>query len=159
MDNSFVFLYLSFPILFMLHELEEIAYMNEWLQKKLQLERVPQFLRKMNVPSSRQFTLMVLEEYLLIILIAGICYYFSYHEFYVSVIIAYNIHILVHLGQAIYLNSYVPGLVLGLFSFLVLSLILLNYIPILNYHLLFIFIPLSLVLLYLNLLFIHKLIK
>ncbi|MGX7025995.1 HXXEE domain-containing protein [Vagococcus hydrophili] len=109
MNHSILFLYLSFPILFMLHELEEIAYMNDWLHKNLKSEKIPQRLKK-NPPTHKAFTLMVLEEYLLMLVIAVICYSFSYHEFYVSLIIAYNIHILVHIGQALFFEKLRSGI-------------------------------------------------
>ena len=133
--------------------------MTEWFNKTTASKQGPNLLKKIKPPSHKQFTFMILEEYLLLILTAGICYYFSYHDFYASVIIAYNIHILVHIGQALFFRSYVPGLVFGVLSFIVLSIILSFYVDLLNHQLVFLFTPISLLLLSLNLILIHKLIK
>lgn len=155
MNNSVIFLYLSFPILFMFHELEEIAYINEWIHI-WNLEKMRNFIKNKNLPTNKNFTLMVLEEYFIIIIVGSICYMNSYDEFYVSVIIAYNIHILGHIIQALYLRSYVPGLILGVISLIILSIILSNYIIYFDWRLIVMFVPLTSFLLVFNLFLIHK---
>lgn len=161
MSDSIIFLYLSFPILFMFHELEEIAFMTEWMNrlKKDKLGKLPQLFKKMDTPSHKSFTMMVMEEYLLIMIIAGICYMFSYHEFYVALIISYNIHILIHVMQAVFLKSYVPGLILGVLSFIILTIILSTYINILDLNLVLVLTPINLLIVFINLFIIHKIIR
>ena len=161
MSDSIIFLYLSFPILFMFHELEEIAFMTEWMNrlKKDKLGKLPQLFKKLDTQSHQNFTLIVFEEYFLIIIIAGICYLFSYHAFYVALIISYNIHILIHVMQAFFLKSYVPGLISGVLSFSILTIILSTYINIVDLNLVLFLTPINLLIVFINLFIIHKIIR
>lgn len=70
--------FLLFPLSFMLHELEEIALMPAWIGKQKNKNRVNKLIKKLPETSTRSFTLMVLEEYLLLLLVMGICWYFSF---------------------------------------------------------------------------------
>lgn len=66
--------YLIFPILFMLHDFEEIILGHPWLKRNVSSLQVPKFIKRMLVAvanlSSKQFTLIVLEEFICCILIS-----------------------------------------------------------------------------------------
>lgn len=60
--------YLIFPILFMLHDFEEIIWGHQWLKRNIYSLQIPKFVKRMlryvaNL-SSRQFTLAVMEEFI-----------------------------------------------------------------------------------------------
>ncbi|MCD2257063.1 HXXEE domain-containing protein [Lactobacillus sp. CC-MHH1034] len=158
MNNAI--LYLSFPILFMLHELEELAYMPSWYQKKLvHFQKIPQKLKQYLKTPPRAFALIVLEEYLLILIVGAICYFNNSSVFFIALIIAYNLHIIGHVLQALYLKTYVPGLCFGILSFVGLTYLLVQFTPPASGDLLIIFVPLYLILLMLNLFIMHKWLK
>ncbi len=102
-------IYFIFPLIFMLHELEETAFMPGWVAKvkanknKRLTEMIPEI-------SAKNFTLMVLEEYILLLIITLFCWWTKNLDFYFAVILAYNLHILFHIGQAIIFKGYIPGL-------------------------------------------------
>lgn len=152
-------LYFAFPLLFMLHELEEIAYMPEWFNKHSSNPKIPQFFKEHFNSKAKPFTLIVLEEYILILIIAVVCYLNSFYTFFVSLVIAYNVHIIVHLLQAIYLKTYVPGLVLGVISFVLLATIIALYSSGITLLHLAIFIPVCFVVLAMNLIAMHYFVK
>lgn len=113
--------YLLFPLFFMLHELEETAFMPHWAIRQ-RMQAKPGKKRKRIPPvSARDFTLMVLEEYILLLGITGICMTAHWLAFYQAIMIVYNLHIIIHIIQAITLKSYVPGLWLGILSMLLVS--------------------------------------
>lgn len=66
--------YLIFPILFMLHDFEEIIWGHPWLKRNVSSLQVPKFIKRMLVAvanlSSKQFTLIVMEEFTGCILIS-----------------------------------------------------------------------------------------
>lgn len=113
--------YLLFSLFFMLHELEETAFMPHWAIRQ-RMQAKPRKKRKRIPPvSARDFTLMVLEEYILLLGITGICMTAHWLAFYQAIMIVYNLHIIIHIIQAITLKSYVPGLWLGILSMLLVS--------------------------------------
>lgn len=149
-------LYFLFPILFMFHELEEIAYLPKWTQKQESNPRIPKFIRKQLSTDPQTFTLMVLEEYCLLVVISIICYLGNYPEFYLALIVAYNIHIIGHFFQTIYLKGYVPGIILGAVSFVILTVQLTEYLSKIDTTMFIVFIPICMCIMVLNLLIIHK---
>lgn len=151
-----VLLYFLFPILFMFHELEEIAFLPNWSREQISNPKIPNKLKNMLSTNAQSFTLMVLEEYFLLVSISAICYLGNYPEFYLAVIAAYNIHVLGHIFQSIYLKKYVPGTGLGIITLIILMVISINYLPNLNVPMFIMFIPLSMLILVLNLSIVHR---
>ncbi|KRL02393.1 HXXEE domain-containing protein [Liquorilactobacillus capillatus] len=149
-------IYLAFPLVFMLHELEEIAFMPTWLIK-LKAQRNNRFLHLIPNSSPRAFTLMVLEEYCLLLIIMLLCWYTQALNFYFTLMLAYNLHILVHIIQAVLLRSYIPGLILGIFSFILIGWILWHNCQQVNLIAVGLFLPLNIIIIAGNLLLIHKL--
>ncbi|MHC5227061.1 HXXEE domain-containing protein [Enterococcus sp. LJL99] len=151
--------FLLFPIVFMLHELEEIALMPDWIHQQKKKKQVNKLVENLPETSARSFSLMVLEEYLLLLLMMGICWYFSFVSFYAAVIIAYNLHIIVHVAQSLCLKTYVPGLFLGIISFGVNSLLLSYFSAFFELKIVIFCVPIALIVLIGNLFLIHKWIK
>lgn len=151
--------FLLFPLSFMLHELEEIALMPDWVNQQKKKNQVNKLIEKLPEISSRSFTLMVLEEFLLLLLIMGICWYFSFVSLYIAVIVAYNLHIIVHVGQSLYLKAYVPGLFLGIISFGLNSWLLYYFSVFFEFNTVIFCVPIALIVLFANLFLIHKWIK
>lgn len=113
-----LYLILPFPLAFILHEIEEICTQRKWMDRNAgQLEQDYPSLRRLitNLSglSTLGFSLAALEE-LLLILVAVCCVLvdatYSVH-IWGAVFIAFSVHTLVHIAQAIVIRKYVPGLV------------------------------------------------
>ena len=111
-------LYVLFLIAFMVHDGEEIAVEHKWVMahgdtvctRFPKLRRLFNHLRQM---STKAFVIAVLEE--LVILVAITVYALiggSYGiELWSAAFMVFFIHLVVHVGQAIVVRRYVPGLV------------------------------------------------
>lgn len=111
-------LYILFILSFIIHDGEEIAVEHKWLlahgdalcEKHPKLRRMLNHLGKMNI---KAFTVAVLEE--LILLVAITVYVFCDGpyaiELWTAAFMAFSIHLIVHIGQAIVVRGYVPRLV------------------------------------------------
>lgn len=107
-----VMIFWLFPIVFMLHELEEIIGFKLWLEKNRDVvERYPRLRRLHQNFSIEGFAVAVLEEYLLCIVITGASLYFNSYIVWLGAFIAFSIHLFFHLIQSLLLRRYIPCLV------------------------------------------------
>ncbi|MGX5378311.1 HXXEE domain-containing protein [Ligilactobacillus sp. LYQ135] len=128
-----VFVISIFPSIFMLHEMEEIIYFKKF-GKFSHHYNLPKSIikvnRKITSLSTAKFASVVFEEFILLLLISFLCLYKKNETtslIYAGFMSAYNIHIIFHIVQSIYLKKYVPGLVGGITSFFI-TCILINLI-------------------------------
>ena len=111
-------LYILFILSFIIHDGEEIAVEHKWLlahgdalfEKHPKLRRMLNHLRKMN---TKAFTIAVLEELILLVVITVYVFCGGPYaiELWTAAFMAFSIHLIVHIGQAIVVRGYVPGLV------------------------------------------------
>ena len=99
------------PILFMIHDFEEIIMVNAWREKKakvlIRLKRKP-FGEFSSTPA---ISCAILEEFLLLSVLSFISiYYESYIVFY-GIFFAYTVHLVFHIVLSIRFKGYVPGIV------------------------------------------------
>ena len=91
-----------FPIIFMLHEMEEIIGFRIWLDKNRDI--VSKY-NKLSILyqnfSNEGFSIAVLEEYLLCIIITCISIFFKTYIVLIGAFIAFSLHLLVHILQSI----------------------------------------------------------
>lgn len=118
---SILYLVLPFPLLFVLHEAEEIMVQRRWLSthrnalnaKFPRLRPLIDHLSRLTTPA---FALAATEEWF--ILLAATCYVLvggSYAlPLWSALFIAFAFHQLVHIAQAVAVRGYVPGLVTSL---------------------------------------------
>ena len=121
--------YLIFPILFMLHDFEEIIWGHPWLKRNVSSLQVPKFIKRMVVAvanlSSKQFTLIVLEEFICCILISLCAFWGRGKWLFLGIMIGYILHCIMHVVQCIYIKRYIPlvisavitGIVVGILIF------------------------------------------
>ena len=107
--NSF---FLLFPSIFILHELEEILLFPRFMRRNPKLQQ--QFLAAAFTPF--RFNAIVCQEFILLLIILGLSIYFESFDFYITVIIAYVYHVIVHIIQSIFLRQYVPGVLSGIIT-------------------------------------------
>ena len=91
-----------FPVIFMLHEMEEIIGFGPWLDKNQAiLDKYPRIAAAYEHFSPSGFAVAVLEEYLVVIIITGASLYFANYLVWLGAFIAFSLHLLIHLIQSI----------------------------------------------------------
>ena len=111
-----------FPIVFMIHEFEEIIFMRWWVKKNKEhiLSKYPklgkQVLGQFDVFSTEAFSLIVAEEFLIVSFIVIFSAFTSNYDLYAGLILAFSIHLLTHLIQSIVLKSYTPAIITTLLT-------------------------------------------
>ena len=101
-----------FPVIFMIHEMEEIIGFKIWLDKNADIVKKYNKLSMLNQNFSNEgFSIAVLEEYLLCIIITGVSIYFHIYIVWIGAFIAFSFHLLIHIIQSIIIKRYIPALV------------------------------------------------
>lgn len=101
-----------FPVIFMLHEMEEIIGFKLWLDKNTDIIKIYPGLPKLYQNFSNEgFSTAVLEEYLLCIIITSLGIYFDIYIVWIGAFIVFSLHLLVHIIQSIVIKRYIPSLV------------------------------------------------
>lgn len=109
-----------FPIVFMIHEFEEMVFMKWWIRKNSEsiLLKFPRFgariIQQQKSLSTEQFTLIVAEEFIIVFLVIIISELTSNYNLYLGLVFAYSIHLLVHIIQSIVIRQYTPAIVTSL---------------------------------------------
>lgn len=106
-----------FPVMFMLHDFEEIIFIDGWWERHgaAALPRVPVFLRprlmKIATMTSAQFAVAVMLEFICFIPIT----YAAAEQGWYLLILSCNavlfLHVFTHVGQSLFLGRYTPGVV------------------------------------------------
>jgi hypothetical protein len=102
------------PIVFMLHDFEEIIMMKPWLNANWsELEkrfptRIIQAMAKQKALSSQAFVVAVAEEFIVLAVFTLISVELGMVEFWAGLLLGFFIHLLIHIGQFIVFRSYVP---------------------------------------------------
>ena len=118
---SVLYLVLSLPVAFILHDAEEVAVQHRWMlaHRESLASRFPK-LRPMIEPLSllgtTAFAIAATEE--LVLLVVATCYVlvdgiFS-TQIWSALFLAFSLHLFIHFGQAILFRGYVPGIVTSL---------------------------------------------
>ena len=105
------------PIVFMLHDFEEIIFLKTWINKnKYHLaEKFPKISKKL-LPrfeklSTSGFTVAVAEEFVLLSLITITSIIFNNYLLWLAAFMGFFIHLFIHIGQGIILKRYIPGII------------------------------------------------
>lgn len=99
------------PILFILHDFEEIIFVPLWKKKHQQA------LEKLKTPffgattNGSAFATGVLEEFVILLLISAICQMTQNDLLYLSFVLAYTSHFIMHYVMCFKFKGYVPGVV------------------------------------------------
>jgi len=104
------------PIVFMIHDFEEIICFKPWISKNRDYltEKFPKiskrFLARFDNLSTSAFTLAVAEEFLLLSLITVGSVLFNNYLLWLAAFMGFFVHLLVHLGQWIIMKRYIPAI-------------------------------------------------
>ena len=99
------------PILFILHDFEEMIFMPLWKTRhhqKLETFKKPFFG---SVTQGSAFAVGVLEEFIILVFISGFCQITHNTLLYLSFVIAYTSHFIIHYIMCMRFRGYVPGVV------------------------------------------------
>lgn len=113
---SILYLVLPFPLLFILHDAEEMMVQHRWMltHRESLLSRFPKMrpmLIHLSSLSTKAFSIAALEE--LVVLLLLTCHVLAdgayAMEIWSALFMAFSIHLLVHIAQAVIVKGYVPG--------------------------------------------------
>ncbi|MEK4381597.1 HXXEE domain-containing protein [Aeribacillus sp. FSL K6-2848] len=106
-----------FPILFMFHDFEEILTVEKWTKqnKEQVLAVLPKSIRKYFYSSFQmttvQFAYDVFWIFLTITTATCLAVIFSFYYIFLMLLFIFFAHVFTHLGQALYLRKYTPGVI------------------------------------------------
>ncbi|MGN0222289.1 MAG: HXXEE domain-containing protein [Prevotella sp.] len=118
---SILYLVLPFPLLFILHDAEEVMVQHRWMQahRESLVSRFPKMrpmLMHLSNLSTKAFAIAAFEE--LVILLVVTCHVLAdgayAMQLWSALFMAFSIHLLVHIAQAVIVRGYVPGLATSL---------------------------------------------
>ena len=103
------------PLLFVFHDFEEIIGMRVWLARNGAdiSKRFPPFKFIFNnLTSTAGFALAVAEEFVLLLIICGLTFtgIRVFNLLWLGTFIAFMLHLVVHIGQAVVIRKYIPAL-------------------------------------------------
>lgn len=110
-----------FPLIFMLHEFEEMVYFKPWIAKNgaWLIQHYPQFakpVKHLGALSMQAFVLAVWEEFVLVGVITVLALTLQWYEVWMAGFTAFALHILLHLLQWGIVRRYIPVVVTSLLS-------------------------------------------
>lgn len=113
-----------FPIVFMLHEFEEIIFLKPWVGKNgaYLSTRFPKlakrFLPRFENMSVSAFTVAVAEEFILLSIVTIASVLLDNYLLWFGVFMGFFIHLLMHLAQWLILRKYIPVIYTTIISLL-----------------------------------------
>ncbi|WP_201110990.1 HXXEE domain-containing protein [Dysgonomonas sp. Marseille-P4677] len=112
-----------FPIIFMLHEFEEIIFFKYWINKNKNFlfNKYPKiskrFLSHFENLSTPAFTVAVAEEFILLSIITIASVIFDMYLLWLGIFMGFFIHLFTHLIQWIIIRRYIPAIYTTFISF------------------------------------------
>jgi len=110
--------YIVFIIFFVLHESEEVAVQRKWMISHANYLRdshpwLQGLINYLCSLTTSAFLIAVIEELILLVAVTVYVYMDGAYcmELWSSVVIAFSIHLVIHVFQSIIIKGYVPGLV------------------------------------------------
>lgn len=107
---------LLLPVLFMIHDFEEIIMFRKWLTQNStdisnRFPKLRTILARANAISTPAFTLAVAEEFVLLVVISFSAVYYSYYYLWLAAFMAFFLHLFIHISQCLVFRRYIPGII------------------------------------------------
>lgn len=105
-----------FPVVFMVHEFEEIIFIRRWIDRNREelARRFPRLsermLHRLEGVSTASFAFVVAEEFILVSLVTFGAYWFSRYALFIGMVIGYGLHLAVHVLQFFMFRRYIPAI-------------------------------------------------
>lgn len=149
-----LYTFLALPILFILHDFEEMIFMPLW-KKSDKFQHLQDKERYFGgVTDGSAFCIGVLEEFIILLIIALIVNITHITPIYLGFCIAYFIHFFLHFKLCITYKGYVPGVITVLCQIPIMILIIHHYFTWTLSSLIYIII--AIIITYINLYIMHK---
>ncbi len=105
-----------FPILFLIHELEEILGLEKWYAKsKSKLNKYPKIAKRVSKVFSyfttKGMLFAIFEQLVLCLLVCFIAIKYDFYILWLGAFIGYTIHLIIHFFQSIFLKTYIPSFI------------------------------------------------
>lgn len=111
---------LIFILAFSFHEFEEMLYFPKWLaENKIYIINKFPIAKKLIEIDSQNFQVIVYEEFTLLILTLIITVKFNMYILFLGVMVAYSLHVVVHIIQMFVLRKKIPGIWSGVASLMI----------------------------------------
>ena len=110
------------PLVFMLHDFEEIIMFKPWLEKnrdeiRLRFPRIDKTLSKNHDHlSTSAFAIAVLNEFFIITFITYVSLYFGSYHWWFGAFMAFSLHLIVHIVQWLIFGKYVPVIITSILA-------------------------------------------
>jgi len=119
MNNHLVIVTLL-PIVFMMHEFEEIIFFKWWSRKNEQLLRnkYPRISARFDSISTAGFSVAVAEEFILLCAITFGCVFLNGYYLWLAVFMGFSLHLLIHIAQWLVFRRYIPAIVTSFLALL-----------------------------------------
>ena len=126
---SILFNFWMLPILFILHDFEEMIVMPLW--KIRHHQKLATFKKQFfgSVTQGSAFAVGVLEEFIILVFISGFCQITQNNLLYLSFLIAYTSHFIIHYIMCLQFRGYVPGVVTVTLELPMVLMIIFHYWP------------------------------
>ncbi len=100
------------PIVFMLHDLEEIIVVRSWVDRNGRYleRRFPAVARRIEGVSTAGFAVAVAEEFVLLVAITVGAALSGWYWLWLAAFGGFALHCVIHLGQWVIFRRYIPGL-------------------------------------------------
>lgn len=101
------------PLVFMLHDFEEIIFVEWWVNKNkvMLLKRFPRVAKTYSELSTAAFALAVSEEFIILLFITLAAVIFKWYYLWFGALIGFAAHLVVHLVQWMVFKKYIPAIV------------------------------------------------
>ena len=121
MDNFSTIVWLL-PIVFMIHDFEEIIFFKSWISKNKDYlaENFPKianrFLPRLGNMSTAGFALAVAEEFVLLSLITVVSALVGNYVLWLAAFMGFFVHLLIHIAQWFIFKRYIPAIFTSFFA-------------------------------------------
>lgn len=124
-----------FPILFIVHDMEEIIGFGLWLTKNRAFldKKYPKISNAYKPYSTEGMAAAVMEELVLCLVVCVITRITEFYGLWFGAFVAYTVHLIVHLGQSTVIKKYIPALITSIICLPISILVLASSITLLSY--------------------------
>lgn len=115
--DEFKFAVLLLPVIFMIHDFEEIIFFKSWISKNKSYlkDKFPKLnriiLSKSEDLSTAAFSAVVAEEFILVSGITFLSVHFDTYYWWLAAFSGFFIHLLIHIIQWVIIRRYIPAIV------------------------------------------------
>jgi|WetSurMetagenome_2_1015567.scaffolds.fasta_scaffold276539_1 hypothetical protein len=120
--NKQLLLILSFPIIFMIHDFEEIIGIKPWINKNADYlyqrfpKLAPKFVSHLQHSTTERFAVGVAIMFILVCTVTYVSIWSQFYQLWMGAFMFFSIHIIIHIIQWIAVKRYVPVIITSLLS-------------------------------------------